>query len=886
MLAGGPASAAPTTATLVMGNLTRPAGGVWLQPNSGTGHFWVADNVLGLCEVAPSGTTFATTACQGNAKDGQAVYDSTMQKVYVADNTSKTNQVVRYNYDPVGDRITGSTIIAIPDPAVSQARASAVALMTDPSGVQKLYVGYTRSPAVMALSNPATATATPAAGSVAKVGATSDGRGVDALAAVSFTDPASKLRHDNLYIAEAGGNGMSVIPDIDGSSGRPACTSSCFGTTVRDSTGAVVSFLAGGLVSDGTLLYVGDAPLNGPGKVLRFNPLTGARDVLSDTVPAYTASFDGVTRTTYSNIGGLGIGPNRDIYVGDDPTRALATPVNAQGHLWRVPGTTTPPSITSVSPANGPQAGGSVVTITGTSLSTPVTGTSTVTFGTLPATNVTCDPVGTSCTATSPAVTGAGGIDIRITNGDGQTSPLVAADKFTYDPTPTSPGAPVVTGLAPSSGLTAGGTTVTITGSALRDATGILPSVVFGTVAGTGVTCNADGTICTAISPAGTDGQAVPVQVTHAAGTTAAGTFTYKTPVADLYSAGITAPKGGVTWIPDNSGGHYWVSDHANGFCRLDPTTGPASHAVNFSVCDPGLTIGSPGQAVYDPRANADGTHNVYVPDNATRSPGVWRLIFNPATATVSNPVGMAPGGPLAGSKANGLALDAAADALYVGDLVDGNIRRINGISGDPRLQTVDTVATTQAQNGGATAASRGINGTMALLDGKLYLPENNAATYVDLSQPCAAQGTTTPCSSTVINFVNSATVFVAGVAADPVNHVLYISTSPGGADATIYRWNPASATAANPGGAAGQVYVTGGEAPSAKALGSPPTVLCSITCTRPADASWTPGGLTPFAFASGLFVDPNSGTLYITEDATAGARSGRGNVWEVPYTA
>src|SRR4051794_39343925 len=104
LLSGGSASAA-TTATQILQNLTRPAGGVWLQPNSGTGHFWVADNVLGLCEVVPSGTGFATTACQGNAKGGQAVYDQATQKIYVADTTSKTNQVVRYNYDPVGDRI-------------------------------------------------------------------------------------------------------------------------------------------------------------------------------------------------------------------------------------------------------------------------------------------------------------------------------------------------------------------------------------------------------------------------------------------------------------------------------------------------------------------------------------------------------------------------------------------------------------------------------------------------------------------------------------------------------------------------------------------------------------------------------------------------------------
>ena len=115
-------------------------------------------------------------------------------------------------------------------------------------------------------------------------------------------------------------------------------------------------------------------------------------------------------------------------------------------------------------------------------------------------------------------------------------------------------------------------------------------------------------------------------------------------------------------------------------------------------------------------------------------------------------------------------------------------------------------------------------------------------------------------------------------------SRAVYISASPGGANATIYRWDPATvAPTGDPGGAAATVYVSNGKAPTT--LGTPPTVECSTTCTRPADPTWTPGGPTNFAFAQGLFSDPNNGTLYITEDATAGARSGRGNFWEVPYT-
>ncbi len=885
----GSSASATTAGVGIASGLTRPAGGVWLQPNTGAGHFYVADNVLGLCQVT---TTGGTTGCQGNAKGGETAYDPATQKVYVADNSSKTNQVARYRYDPVGDKVTFEVMVQMAFPAdttVAASRAQGVALMTAPSGVQTLYAGFVRSGAILSVDNPATAGQTP---TVKKIGATADARGgVAALAGFTYNDSAG-VRHDNLYIGEAGGNGMTAITDIDGTGGRPACTSAtpCTPAIVHNAAGAVVSFLAGGLVSNGKVLFIGDAPLSGAGKVLVFNPLTNLTDVLSTTVPAYTSTFDGQTRSSYFNIGGLALGANGDIFVGDDPSRPLATPVTAQGHLWKVPANAFTPVISSMAPASGSPVGGDTVVITGTNLSVAA-GSSTVTFGSLPAAVTSCSADGTSCTVTSPKAPGAGPVDVRVTNGDGQTSAISApADQFSYNTVTAPAGSPVVNGMTPTTGVSTGGTTVTMTGSGLTNADGTAPTVIFGTVAATSVTC-VDATTCTAVSPPGSDGQTVNVQVTTNVGNTVAGAFTYRTPVAALFSSGITAPKGGDTWIPDATpaGGHYWVSDHSNGFCRIDPLPAGsiAPDAVNVSFCDPGFTIGSPGQAVYDPRPDAAGstTHNVYVPDNAVKSPGVWKLTFDPATATVSNPVGLAPGSALANQKANGLALDPAKDALYVGDLVDGNIRRINGVNGDPRLQTVDTVGVTQNQRAVSTTLPRGINGTMSLLDGKLYLPENTAATYIDTTQPCAAVGTTTPCVSQPINLLSplAAKVFVAGMGTDQVHHLVYVSASPGGANATIYRWDPATITAANPGGGQGIVYATGGKAP-ANLGAAPARIECTTSCTRPADSTWTPGGPTSFNFAQGLYVDPNNSSLNITEDATAGARAGRGNVWSVPF--
>jgi len=898
-----PASAATVTGTLVTNSLTRPGGGAFLP--GGGGHFWVSDGVLGLCETVPA--TLSVTKCNGGAKGGQVVFDSAKSLVYVADTSTKTNQVMRFPYNAANDGLGGSTTILVSNVTavgggVGGGRADAIALTTGPDGAERLYVAYIKSGDIMQVLNPSgkDKNGLVVAPTVSKVGNTSDGRGTNALTVFSWTDAAA-VKHDDLYVAESGGAGLSAIKDVDGTGGRPACggATACNSATVTNPAGSALFTFPGGLSNDGREITLGDSPLNTPARVLVWNPVTNTQAVLStDISPTYTSTFDGVTRTQYKNITGMAVNPaTLDVYVGDDPSFPLLTPVNAQGHLWKIAGNALQPVVTGIAPATGDVAGGTVVTITGTNLVNTIVGAAdlvafgtTVKFGTTVATSVTCLADGTSCTATSPAATGAGIADVRVTNSELQTSTAVAADQFTYTVAAAAPGAPVVTSITPTTGLAIGGTSVVITGTGLVNPDGT-NSVSFGTAAAASKSCTVDGLTCTVTSPPGTDGTTVDVQVTTLISTSpavAADKFTYVSPVGALYSSGITAPKGGVTWIPDTtpSAGHYWVSDHGNGLCRMDAMPGTTIFAPNVSFCDPGFTIGSPGQAVYDSRANADGTHWVYVPDNAVKSPGVWRLTFHPATASIDTPVGMAPG-QMANLKTNSLALDTAKDVLYVGDLVDGNIRRINGIGGDPRLQTVDIIAQTQAQKTVGVLVGRGINGTMALLGNRLFLPENNAATFVDLTAACAnpvVSPNPTPCATTIVNFLTSPVpVFIAGIATDVTHNSVYISSSPGAANATIYRFDASTITAANPGGTTGLVYVTGGKVPAA---GTPEaTVYCSTTCTRPVDPALTPGGTTGFPFAQGLFVDPNNSSLFVTEDASAGARSGRGHAWVVPFT-
>ena len=85
------------------------------------------------------------------------------------------------------------------------------------------------------------------------------------------------------------------------------------------------------------------------------------------------------------------------------------------------------PLVTGVGPAGGASAGGTAVTITGQFF----TGASSVTFGGTGATFTLVD--GTTITATAPAGTPNGTVDIRVTTGGG-TSPIVGADRYTYGP--------------------------------------------------------------------------------------------------------------------------------------------------------------------------------------------------------------------------------------------------------------------------------------------------------------------------------------------------------------------------------------------------------------------------------------------------------------------
>lgn len=112
-------------------------------------------------------------------------------------------------------------------------------------------------------------------------------------------------------------------------------------------------------------------------------------------------------------------------------------------------------------------------------------------------------------------------VDAATTAVENSTTQVVA-NTATLDKVVNPPVAPTVTGISPASGPAAGGTAVTVTGTALTGAT----AVTFDSVDATNVVVVSD-TEVTADAPAGTDGTSPVVYVVTPEGTSPASAVTY-----------------------------------------------------------------------------------------------------------------------------------------------------------------------------------------------------------------------------------------------------------------------------------------------------------------------------------------------------------------------
>jgi hypothetical protein len=191
--------------------------------------------------------------------------------------------------------------------------------------------------------------------------------------------------------------------------------------------------------------------------------------------------------------------------------------------------------------------------------------------------------------------------------------------------------APAVTGVSPTSGSTAGGTVVTITGSNFIGAT----AVSFGGVAASSFTVNS-ATQITATAPAEAAGT-VDVKVTTAGGTSTAVTadhFTYVTPAPAF--TGISPTSG-------STAGGTVVTITGSNF------TGAT--AVSFgSVAASSFTVNSATQITAMAPAEAAGTVDVKVTTAGGTSATSTADQFTYKTSTLAPVIAIDAGGPAAGN--------------------------------------------------------------------------------------------------------------------------------------------------------------------------------------------------------------------------------------------
>ena len=346
---------------------------------------------------------------------------------------------------------------------------------------------------------------------------------------------------------------------------------------------------AAAVLSDGTVLMTGGYELGGyPGVTGKEVPplVPATTEIYNPSTNTWTLGSDmnvarfGQVAATLSNGTVLVAGG-----VGSSDTALSSAEIYTPG------GSPLPaPAVTGISPNSGPATGGTPVTITGTNL----TGGS-VSFGSIAATGVNCST--SSCSATSPA--GSSTVDVTVTTTAG-TSTTSSADQFTYQSAPPPP-APTITSISPTSGTTAGGTPVIITGTNLSGAT----AVKFGSTAAT-VTADT-ATLITATTPTGSAG-AVNVSVTTPGGTVAdAAAYTYVAPAPAAPTMASISPTSGTTAggtsvtitgknLASASAVKFGTSAAAtftiNSATSITATTPVGSAgAVNVSVTTPGGTV-------------------------------------------------------------------------------------------------------------------------------------------------------------------------------------------------------------------------------------------------------------------------------------------------------
>ncbi len=588
--------------------------------------------------------------------------------------------------------VISATTIVVVAPAGALGTAVNVAVV-NPSGLSTTSVGafaYVVAPTVTAIS--------PTLGSA--------GGGTAVTITGSGFQPGATVT-----IGGAAATGVTVVSSTTITASSPAGTGGPVAVVVTNADGQ-----SGTLANGFSFLTVTSvSPTNGPASGGRIVTVTG-----SGFLSGATVAFGGSSATVNS------LSSTQIVVLTPAHTPGAVTVVVTNPGGQTASGSYTfnpPPTVSSVSPTSGPTAGGTLVTLTGSNFLSGAT----VTFGGATATSVTVVS-STTITCVTPARP-AGTSTIVVTNADGQTSTLSGAYTYVPPPAPTT--------VTPNVGPTAGGTTVTIAGTAFVSGA----TVAFGGTAATVVTISSIQIVVT--TPAHAAG-AVSVVVTNPDGQsgTVSGTFTYVPPP----SISAIAPTNG-----PSSGGNS-VTITGNGFL--------AGATVTFGGTSGTVTGLTATQIVVTAPAHAAGTFSVVVTNTDGQSAST-SYTFNPPPSVTS----IAPNsGPTAGN---------TLVTITGSNFILGATVTIGGAAATSVTFVSSTSITcrTPARPAGAASVTvtnpDGQTGTLA--GGFTYVPP---PTVTSVSPNAGPTGGGTLVTITGTAFVSGATVTIGGAAATSVTFV------------------------------------------------------------------------------------------------------------------
>ena len=401
------------------------------------------------------------------------------------------------------------------------------------------------------------------------------------------------------------------------------------------------------------------------------------------------------------------------------------------------------PVISSISPVQGPAAGGTAVTITGTGF----TGVTAVLFGAVSAPFTVVNS--TKITTTAPA--GSGSVTVTV------TAPGATSNGVTYSYVT----APVISSINPVQGPTAGGTPVTITGTGF---TGV-SAVMFGAVSAAFTVVSS--TQITTTAPAGSG--SVSVTVTTPGGTSSGVTYAYvAAPVVSTLSPAQGPSTGGNT-----------VTITGTGF------TGATG--VFFGTASAAYTVVSSTQITATaPAAPVAPVEVAVVTPGGTSNEVLYYYLPLPTVAVVSPSTGPVAGGNTVTITGTGLTLTTAVrfgSAAATGvTVVSDNQITVHAPAG------TGTVAVTVTTPGGTSLPGVGSPSYTYLA-----LPVINA---LGPAQGPASGGTAVTITGSNLGLTRS--VLFGGIAAPFValSDTELVATNPGGTP------GPIAVTAATPGGA------------------------------------------------------------------------------------